>query len=62
MRDILIVGGNILGLFILFLICTSCTFNLVISHSQGANNDVDADPQTEAEVAPNVKLTPLMLG
>lgn len=62
MRDICIVGFNIIGVFILFLICTSCTLNVVMMHTNGTDDKIDADPQTEATASPELSLTTPLAG
>lgn len=48
MRGIVIISLNIVLLFILLLV-SSCTLNIVVTQSDASKDDIDADPQTEAE-------------
>jgi hypothetical protein len=58
-KSFLIMLGNILLIFVLILICASCTVNIVMTHSQGAGDCVTAEPEVEAEA--DLKMIPLFV-
>ena len=56
-KSLLILLGNIFLVFVLILICVSCTVNIVMTQSEDSTDAVDADPENRPDISPELTFT-----